>query len=90
MHSTHCGFHTKEVGGTCLVFQKRIFQGFISGILRVVNLLGEMFFSSSFRQQNLLEFSYFLFIFVLSFPVNVPEQFEVRLYFKYLRSFEAS
>ena len=81
-------FTEKEVGGTYLVFQTRIFQGFISGILRPINLLGEKLFF--FKPLETTEpFLYFLFIFMSSFPVNFPEQFEVCFYYKYLRSYEA-
>ena len=81
-------FTQKEVGGSYLVFQKRRFQGFISGILRAINLLGEKGFF--FQSLEITEpFLYLPFIFMSSFPVNFPEQFEVCFYYKYLRSYEA-
>ena len=58
------------------IFQKRRLQG----ILRVINLFGEKFFS--IHLDNLLDFRFFILLFILKlfFPVNFPEQFEICFY----------
>ena len=63
-----CDFHTSEVRGTHLIFQRRRFKGFIPEILRVVDLMGEKFtFSTPLGQPKFPGVSDFLFILMLSF-----------------------
>ena len=89
MHSVHCGFHTKRCRwDTLSFFQKRRFQGFISEILRVINLLREKLFLKSLETTEPFRiFRLFIYIHVV-LPVNFPEQFGVCFYFKYLRSYK--
>ena len=56
-----CDFHTKEVRGTHLVFQKRRFQSVIFEILRAISLLEEkfIFFQLPWDNQNFQEFQTF-------------------------------
>ena len=61
VHLMHCGFHMKRGRWDMLSFLER--QGFISEIFRGIDLLGVKF---KLRQQNFLEFSDVLFIFMLS------------------------
>ena len=77
--------------GTCTrwdIFQKRRFQGFYIWNFESHKSLGTKVFLNPLRQQPFRIFI-ILFVLMLFFPVNFPEQFEVCFYQKYLGSYKA-